>query len=113
MLTNARRFPTSVTPTQIARIQTDLTFAIVRLVTRATVKRAPKLVRTSPTRISTFYHFEKKNSSRTDCFIFIIRHMTNYFMQAFGFWNIINLSKASTYETMSKGLNGVEAGFCG
>ena len=39
--------------------------------------------------------------------------MTNYFMQAFGFWNIINLSKASTYETMSKGLNGVEAGFCG
>ena len=49
MSTNARRFPTSVTPTPIARIQTDLTFAVVRLVTRATVKRAPKLVRAFPT----------------------------------------------------------------
>ena len=47
MSTNARRLPTSVAPMPIAKIQTDLTSAIVRLVTPATVKIAPELVRNS------------------------------------------------------------------
>ena len=49
MSTNARHFPTSVTPTPIARIQTDLSFAIVRLATQETVEVASELVRTSST----------------------------------------------------------------
>ena len=44
MWTNAQRFLTSVAPMPIATIQTDLTFAIARLVTPATVKLAPELV---------------------------------------------------------------------
>ena len=41
--------PASVTSTPIAIIQRDHTFAFVRVVTQATVKLAPLLVRTSPT----------------------------------------------------------------